>query len=108
MSEHRHDDGKTHECRQCPDCQQHGDDQSPRCHGHRICHYGPYGGLNRLHGADVMVVDEHRERHRADGQHQCSEQKSDAAADDDDPLLHYRQVRDEIRDFVMTLPESLY
>jgi arsenate reductase (thioredoxin) len=29
------------------------------------------------------------------------------AAADDDPLLHYRRVRDEIRDFIMSLPDSL-
>jgi arsenate reductase (thioredoxin) len=29
------------------------------------------------------------------------------AGTDDEALLHYRRVRDEIRDFIMTLPESL-
>ena len=31
-----------------------------------------------------------------------------ASGGEDDPRIHYRRVRDEIRDFVKTLPQSLF
>ena len=63
--------------------QQRCDNQAPHRHRHRIVRDDPDRCQDRDCRTDV-AIEQQRERHHADGQHQNCEQKADAIADNDE------------------------
>ncbi len=84
-----------------------GDDQTPERHWHWVLN----GGADRCSDGCCsahIAIDQHRERHDADDEHERCEQEADDVADDDElrALLGCRQLIDELAGDRASLPNS--